>query len=190
MSPVPLLCLLEWQDAAHLPVTVEDLGIRMYSSHFCGFLGELPWLTDAPHPTASHRIPPVSFTSAWQEALLGRWVSLKNNLQADTLEHNPLPCHNTTVQLSLFTLPQGWGSSHIFHLCLTPSGMDKYGHPTASEAAPSSLSGPLRAPLTGVMVRRKQSPPRLPGTGEEKNHSFLTALSKEILSLVSSTSTL
>lgn len=142
-------------------------------------------------PTPLH---PIGYSSFFHLCLAGSPLEQvsqsENNLQADRYlgtQPSALSQYNSPA-VSLYSTPGQGLQPHLPPL--TPSSMDKHGHPAASEAVPSSLSGPLRAPLTGVLVRRKQSHPRLPGTGEEKTHSFLTVLSKDILSLVSSTSTL
>ena len=89
MSPVPLLCLLEWQEGTHLPGTRGALWTCVFSAHFRGFPGE--------NPTVSHGTPPVSLPSAWQEVLSGRVGQSENDHQAGPVEQNPLSI-TTTVQ--------------------------------------------------------------------------------------------
>lgn len=69
-----------------MPATVGALRTQLFS-------GRAPWLADTPHPTVSCGTPPVSLTSAWQEAILGREGRSENNHQAGPPEHNPMPCH-------------------------------------------------------------------------------------------------
>lgn len=82
MSPVLLLCALRWQEGAHLPSTVGALWNQMCR-------GRAPLVGRHLLPTVSHGTPPVSVTSAWQEAVLGREGRWENNHQAGPPEHGP-----------------------------------------------------------------------------------------------------
>lgn len=87
MSPASLLCPLQWHKGTPLPAFVGALWTQQFS-------GRAPLVgRHSPNPTVSCGTPPVSLTSAWQDAILGKEGRSENHHQAGRPEQNLLPCH-------------------------------------------------------------------------------------------------
>lgn len=161
--------------------TVGALWTWMFSVHSCGFPGEICCLGDTLHPTVSHGKHPVSLTSVWQDALVGRVGQSENDHQPEPLEHNPLPMI-TIMQPPLFSLPHGSHSNHSFHLQdlqaqINTTFLQLWGCALPSEGASQS-------PSHSSLGEEKAIIPSLPAWhGGGSVTTFSTTLSKEILSL-------